>query len=77
MRVHPLGRGGEGQQFAHDRSALFDVETFEVRFMDSNGNGATTWPVGGVNSNNPPPAVEVTLAVKGVGSFKRLFLVNR
>jgi general secretion pathway protein J len=54
-----------------------NVETFEVRFMDSTGTGATTWPVGGANSNNPPPAVEVTLAVKGAGSFKRLFLVNR
>jgi general secretion pathway protein J len=54
-----------------------DVDTFEVRFADNNANTVTTWPAGGANPNNPPPAIEVTLAVKGVGSFKRLFLVNR
>ncbi|HKW37241.1 MAG TPA: type II secretion system minor pseudopilin GspJ [Burkholderiales bacterium] len=54
-----------------------DVETFEVRFADNSGNSVNAWPAGGANPNNPPPAVEVTLAVKGVGSFKRLFLVNR
>jgi general secretion pathway protein J len=56
---------------------LGKVETFEVRFADVTGNTVNTWPAGGANPNNPPPAVEVTLAVKGVGSFKRLFLVNR
>jgi general secretion pathway protein J len=54
-----------------------NVETFEVRFSDVAGNTATTWPAGGANPNNLPPAIEVTLAVKGAGSFKRLFLVNR
>jgi general secretion pathway protein J len=54
-----------------------NVETFDVRFADTSGNTVTTWPVGGANPNAPPPAVEVTLAVKGVGSFKRLFLVNK
>jgi general secretion pathway protein J len=53
-----------------------NVDTFEVRFADKTRQTVTTWPVGG--SNTPlPPAIEVTLAVKGMGSFKRLFLVNR
>lgn len=54
-----------------------NVETFEVRFADNVGNTASTWPAGGANPVSLPPAIEVTLAVKGVGSFKRLFLVNR
>ena len=54
-----------------------NVETFEVRFADTTGNTTNTWPAGGVNPNNLPPAIEVNLVVKGAGSFKRLFLVNR
>jgi len=54
-----------------------NVETFDVRFADITGNTVNTWPAGGANANTPPPAIEITLAVKGVGSFKRLFLVNR
>jgi general secretion pathway protein J len=54
-----------------------NVEAFEVRFSDTNANTVTTWPPGGANPNSPPPAIEVSLAVKGMGSFKRLFLVNR
>lgn len=54
-----------------------NVDTFEVRFADSQGNTVPNWPAGSVNPNNLPPAIEVSLAVKGVGSFKRLFLVNR
>ena len=54
-----------------------NVESFEVRFADSTGNTVPTWPAGGVNPNNPPQAIEVTLALEGVGSFKRLFMVNR
>lgn len=54
-----------------------NVETFEVRFADSTGNTVPNWPAGGLNPNSPPQAIEVTLALKGVGSFKRLFLVNR
>jgi general secretion pathway protein J len=56
---------------------IANVETFDVRFADTSRNTVTTWPAGGANPNAPPPAVEVTLAVKGVGSFKRLFLVNK
>jgi general secretion pathway protein J len=56
---------------------LANVESFEVRFSDPNGNTVTTWPAAGLNANDPPPAIEITLAVKGMGSFKRLFLVNR
>jgi len=56
---------------------IANVETFEVRFSDSNGNVVTSWPPTGANPNDLPPAIEVSLAVKGVGSFKRLFLVNR
>jgi len=54
-----------------------NVETFEVRFSDAAGNTVNTWPAGGANPSNLPPAIEITLAVKGAGSFKRLFLVNR
>jgi general secretion pathway protein J len=53
-----------------------NVDSFEVRFADKTRNTVTTWPVGG-STAALPPAIEVTLAVKGMGSFKRLFLVNR
>jgi general secretion pathway protein J len=56
---------------------IANVESFEVRFSDPGGNTVNNWPAGGVNSSDPPPAIEVTLVVKGMGSFKRLFLVNR
>jgi len=59
-----------------ESSLIGNVDTFEVRFCDNTRNCVTTWPVGGA-SVTLPPAVEVTLAVKGMGSFKRLFLVNR
>jgi hypothetical protein len=36
-----------------------------------------TWPAAGASSGSLPPAIEITLVVRGVGSFKRLFLVNR
>jgi general secretion pathway protein J len=54
-----------------------NVESFEVLFADASGNTVTNWPSGGLNPNDPPPAIVVSLAVKGMGSFKRLFLVNR
>jgi len=56
---------------------LADVETFDLRFLGATGDPVDTWPTatsGGLDV--PPRAVEVTLAVKGVGRFKRLFLVN-
>jgi general secretion pathway protein J len=64
---------------------LDGVETFELRYQgasgaapDKGGGGAPpdTWPPAG-RIDDLPRAVEVTLAVKGVGSFKRLFVVNR
>ena len=56
---------------------ISNVETFEVRFPNPVGNTTTnTWPAGGANANDLPPAIEITLVVKGMGSFKRLFLVN-
>ena len=56
---------------------ISNVETFEVRFPSPVGNTTTnTWPAGGAGANDLPPAIEVTLVVKGMGSFKRLFLVN-
>jgi general secretion pathway protein J len=54
-----------------------NVDTFEVRFCDQTRSCVTTWPVGGGTPNGLPPAIEITLAVKGMGTFKRLFLVNR
>jgi general secretion pathway protein J len=56
---------------------ISNVETFEVRFASGSGTTVNTWPPSGANPGSLPPAVEVTLAVRGVGSFKRLFLVNR
>ena len=57
---------------------ISNVETFEVRFAgSSSGTTVNTWPAAGASSGSLPPAIEVTLVVRGVGSFKRLFLVNR
>jgi general secretion pathway protein J len=56
---------------------LGEVETFELRFYDANGGVVETWPMPASGLDVPPRAMEVTLAVKGVGSFKRLFLVNQ
>jgi general secretion pathway protein J len=59
---------------------LANVDTFEVRFFTGGGantNTVTNWPSGGANANAPPPAIEVSLTVKGMGSFKRIFLVNK
>ena len=56
-----------------------NVDTFEVRFYTTGASAdtVTNWPAGGANPNAPPPAIEVNLTVKGMGTFKRLFLVNR
>jgi len=56
---------------------LGDVEAFELRFYGDTGDAVDTWPVAATSADVPPRAMEVTLAVKGVGRFKRLFLVNR
>jgi general secretion pathway protein J len=57
---------------------LADVETFELRFYDgASGQSVETWPTATSGLDVPPRAMEVTLAVKGVGRFKRLFLVNQ
>jgi len=55
---------------------LADVETFELRFLGATGDPVDTWPTATGGPDVPPRAMEVTLAVKGVGRFKRLFLVN-
>ena len=61
---------------------LEGVEAFELRYHSGSGSGVgsgalpNTWPPAG-RIDDLPRAVEVTLEVKGVGSFKRLFLVNR
>jgi general secretion pathway protein J len=60
-----------------EATLLEGVEAFELRYYAATGSGIVpTWPPAG-QVNEPPRAVEVTLEVKGVGSFKRLFLVNR
>jgi len=56
---------------------LPDVEGFELRFRSDRGEVLGTWPTAGRGIDALPTAVEVTLVVKGVGSFKRLFPVNR
>jgi general secretion pathway protein J len=55
---------------------LADVETFELRFLGATGDPVDTWPTATSGLDVPPRAMEVTLVVKGVGRFKRLFLVN-
>lgn len=55
---------------------LDGVETFELRYHGGTAAQLDTWPPAG-RVDDLPRAVEVTLVVKGVGSFKRLFLVNR
>jgi general secretion pathway protein J len=56
---------------------LGEVESFELRFYDASGGPVETWPTATSGAEVPPRAMEVTLAVKGVGRFKRLFLVNQ
>jgi general secretion pathway protein J len=56
---------------------MADVETFEVGVFDSSGKTTNTWPQAGANASELPPAIEVSLTVKGVGKFRRIFLVNR
>ena len=56
---------------------LGDVEIFELRFYDASGGLVDTWPTATSGPDVPPRAMEVTLAVKGLGRFKRLFLVNQ
>ncbi len=56
---------------------LADVETFELRFYGASGDSVETWPTATSGPDFPPRAMEVTLAVKGLGRFKRLFLVNQ
>jgi len=54
---------------------LAGVDAFELQFYGQSGGTGAIWPVAG--ANDPlPRAVEVTLAVKDLGRFKRLFLVN-
>jgi general secretion pathway protein J len=55
---------------------LDGVETFELRYHGGSGAALDTWPPAG-RIDDLPRAVEVTLEVKGIGSFKRVFLVNR
>jgi general secretion pathway protein J len=56
---------------------LGDVESFELKFQGQTGAPGEGWPPAGAQPDLLPGAVEVTLAVKGVGRFRRLFLVNR
>ncbi len=56
---------------------LANVETFELRFYGDSGPSVETWPIATGSPDVPPRAMGVTLAVKGLGRFKRLFLVNR
>jgi len=56
---------------------ISNVESFEVRFASTSGTSVNTWPAAGASPGSLPPAIEVSLVVRGVGSFKRLFLVNR
>ncbi len=52
------------------------VEAFELQFYGASGSPVAVWPAAGGANDPLPRAVEVTLAVKDLGRFKRLFLVN-
>ena len=55
---------------------LNDVEEFEMRF-NQKGAWIDRWPPLGTNQFDPlPPAVEITVALKGRGKYKRVFLVG-
>jgi len=60
-----------------EATLLPEVEAFELRFQGDRGEVVETWPTAGRGADALPAAVEVTLTVKDVGRFKRLFLVNR
>ncbi|TMG74640.1 MAG: type II secretion system protein GspJ [Betaproteobacteria bacterium] len=55
---------------------LAGVEAFELQFYGQSGGTGAIWPAAGGVNDPLPRAVEVTLAVKDLGRFKRLFLVN-
>lgn len=56
---------------------LHDVEHFSVRFYQD-GAWIDRWPPLGTNTFTPlPRAVEVTIALKGRGEYKRVFLVGQ
>jgi general secretion pathway protein J len=55
---------------------IAEVESFEVRFVDIAGNTTPNWPPPG-SPAALPPGIQVTLKLKGMDPFKRLFLVNR
>jgi len=52
------------------------LDGVELRFLGATGDPVDAWPTATSGLDVPPRAMEVTLAVKGVGRFKRLFLVN-
>jgi general secretion pathway protein J len=58
---------------------LRDVETFEVRFRQLNGSWVDQWPpLGATQQPLPLPlAVEVTVALKERGKYKRVFIVGQ
>jgi len=55
---------------------LDGVEAFELQFYGQGGGQGAVWPAAGGANEPLPRAVEVTLAVKDLGRFKRVFLVN-
>jgi len=55
---------------------LGEVEAFELQFYGPIGGAGAIWPAAGGAIDALPRAVEVTLVVKDLGRFKRLFLVN-
>lgn len=55
---------------------LHDVEDFEMRFYQ-NGAWINRWPPLGTSKFVLPEAVELTIALKGHGKFRRVFLVGK
>jgi general secretion pathway protein J len=60
----------------HSAVLLRDVDEFEMRFYQT-GTWIDQWPPVGTAQFPPlPPAVEITLALKGRAKYKRVFLVG-
>jgi general secretion pathway protein J len=53
---------------------LDDVDDFQIEFYNRSNTKLNRWPL--PNQTDMPPAVELTLVIKGRGSYTRLFLVN-
>jgi general secretion pathway protein J len=57
------------------RLLISEVDTFSMRFMDTENNWHEEWPVQLQKPTQLPKAVELTLELVDLGEIKRLFLI--